>query len=165
MPALLDQAFARELPEPQFDFPAGGIDAFAKHPDLMAYLHWRTEPVTSLTRLCAASDVPTLLIDYEGSWWGGVDPAAIAPLVDGFLYCAYRTRPGRIAPLLSEARRLLGPDKTLIAGFLLFHPEVASREDLKARVAEAAPLVDGVNFYNLGTVPPARLDWIRTALT
>ena len=164
----LDAAFARELPEPQFpDFPARGIAAFAGFPPVHAYLAWRSEPVTSLLaeiRAVMPGGVQLLLIDFEGSWWGGIDAAAVAPHVDGFLHCAYVTKVDRIAAVMMQARALLGPAKTLIAGFQLFHPNVADRADLAARVGAAAPLVDGFNFYNLGLVPPKRLDWIRTAV-
>ncbi|SLN52520.1 hypothetical protein [Roseisalinus antarcticus] len=105
-----------------------------------------------------------LLIDAEGSWTGGVDTAAAARICDGILSCAYVTAQDRIAPLMAETRALLGPDKTLIAGFLLSHPQVADAADLADRVAAAAPHVDGLNFYNLGLVPPARLRWISKAL-
>lgn len=166
--ALLDAAFARELPETQFlDFPALGLEAFAKLPALYAYLLWRSEPVTSLLaeiKAVVPSDVRLLLIDFEGSWWGGVDVAAIAPHLDGLLHCAYFTPVDRIPALLAGARSVLGPTKTLIAGFQLFHPNVKDRADLEARVAAAGPSVDGYNFYNLGLVPPKRLDWIRTAV-
>ena len=165
---LLDAAFARELPEAQFPgFPTEGIAAFAQIPAVHAYLSWRTEPVTSLIAEIT-SGVPTgvrvLLVDFEGSWWGGVDLAAIAPHVDGLLYCAYFTAVGRIADLMMEARQRIGPHKTLIAGFQLFHPNLKDRNDLATRVGAATPWVDGFNFYNLGLVPPKRLDWIRTSV-
>ncbi len=165
---LLDAAFARELPEPQFpDFPERGIDAFDSLPDLHAYLRWRTEPVTSLIaeiRAAAHPETAVLLIDAEGSWGGGVDTAAAAAECDGLLYCVYFTPAEQVGAVLAQARDAIGPDKTLIAGFQLFHPEVAGAGDLRARVAAAEPFVDGVNFYNLGLVPPARLDWIGAAL-
>ena len=165
---LLDAAFARELPRAQFpDFPALGIAAFAKIPALHDFLRWRSEPVTSLmaeVKAVVPPDVRLLLIDYEGSWWGGVDVTAIAPHVDGLLHCAYFTPVGRIAGLMAEARRVIGPQKTLIAGFRLFHPNVADGADLEARVTAAKAYADGFNFYTLGMVPPKRLDWIRTAV-
>ena len=165
---LLDAAFARELPQAQFpDFPEDGITAFARLPVLYDYLSWRSEPVTSLIaeiKAVVPAGVRLLLIDFEGSWWGGVDVAAVAPHVDGLLYCAYFTAVDRIADLMTEARHRIGPEKTLIAGFQLFHPNVKDRDDLAARVSAAAPWADGFNFYNLGLVPPKRLDWIRTAV-
>jgi hypothetical protein len=166
---LLDASFARELPQAQLpDFPGLGIAAFAGLPAIHEYLVWRAEPVTSLVaeiKAVVPSGVRLLLIDFEGSWWGGVDVAAVAPHLDGILHCAYFTPTDRIAGLMAVARQVLGPDKTLVAGYQLFHPNVKDRADLAARVAAAAPWVDGYNFYNLGLVPPKRLDWIRTAVT
>jgi hypothetical protein len=65
---------------------------------------------------------------------------------------------------MSEARQRIGPQKTLIAGFQLFYPNLKDRNDLAARVGAASPWADGFNFYNLGLVPAKRLDWIRTSL-
>jgi hypothetical protein len=164
---LLQAALARELPAAQFpDFPARGLAAFEGLDDLAAYLRWRREPVTSLVAEIAAG-VPAatqlLLIDFEGSWMGGVDLAACAPHLGGALYCAYVQPPERIPALLAPVRAALG-DKALIAGFQLFHPNVRDAADLAARVAAARPTVQGFNFYNLGLVPPARLAWISRAL-
>ena len=165
---LLDAAFARELPVAQVPgFPAQGITAFVAYEALYAYLRWRCEPVTALIaeiRTATHRATRLLLIDAEGSWAGGIDLPALVPHIDGILHCAYVTPPDRIAGLMEKTRALLGPDKTLIAGFQLFHPTVADAADLAQRVAQTALYVDGCNFYNLGLVPPARLQWIRTAL-
>lgn len=163
---LLDRAFAREVPCAQFpDFPARGLAAFDALPDLAAFLRWRTEPVTSLlAELRAACPVPLWLIDHPAAWWGGVDRPALLPHVDGLVFCAYRTPAPEVGPLFAALRAEIGPAKGLVAGFWLFHPQVADRADLAARVAAARPHVSGTSFYNLGLVPPARLDWIRTAL-
>jgi hypothetical protein len=166
--AMLDAAFARELPEAQVPgFPKEGIDAFRDWPDLHGFLAWRQEPVTSLVaeiKAAAHPDTRILLIDFEGGWWGGVDPAACAAVCDGILHCAYFTPVDRLGPLMAETRAMLAPGQTLIAGFQLFHPEVKDAADLAARVAAVAPHVDGLNFYNLGLVPPPRLGWIGRAL-
>jgi hypothetical protein len=164
---LLDAAFARELPEPQIpEFPDRGIDAFHDWPEISAYLHWRCEPVASLIAAIRAAthpDTRVLLIDFEGSWRGGVHLPDVAPHCDGVLHCAYVTPVERIPSLMAETRGALGPDKTLIAGFQLFHPEVRDAEDLARRSAAAARHVDGLNYYNLGLVPAARLRWIGRA--
>ena len=166
---LLDAAFARALPQAQFsDFPAQGIMAFARIPAIHAYLQWRSEPVTSLIaeiKSVTHPDTTLLLIDAEGTWTGGIDLPAIMPHIDGILHCAYFTPPDRINALMAQTRAALGPDKQLIAGFQLFHPNVADSADLQNRVAQTTPHVDGLNFYNLGLVPPARLHWIRDALS
>ena len=166
--ALLDAAFARALPEAQFPvFPAAGLSAFDDEPDLAAYLGWRSTPVTSLIaeiKAAAHPDSRILLIDGEGSWQGGIHLSDAAAACDGILHCAYFTVPDHIAPALAEARAALGRHKTLIAGFQLFHPEVRDAADLAARTREALREADGLNYYNLGLVPAARLDWIAAAL-
>lgn len=165
---LLDASFSRDLPDAVFSgFPGNGLRAFSDHRDLSLYLRWRPEPVTSLIheiRQAAHADTRVLLIDFEGSWWSGVDLPAIAPHCDGVVHCAYTTAVDRIGPALSSARDTLGPQKTIIAGFQMFHPEVSGRDDLRQRVRAAAPHADGINFYNLGLVPAARLGWIGHAL-
>ncbi len=166
---LLGAAFARELPVAAFpEFPAKGAAAFADLHDLETYLTWRIEPVTSLIREIRQAAHPqtrVLLIDAEGSWWGGVDLPSIAPHCDGVVHCAYFTPTEAIGPALQDARRILGDGKTLVAGFQLFHPEVADRDDLRDRTHAAQVFADGVNYYNFGLVPDARLDWIGHALS
>lgn len=166
--SILTDAFARELPESRFpDFPTRGIAAFDAIPALAAFLRWRAEPVTSLIaeiRAAVPARTQLLLIGYDGADLAGIDVAACAPHLSGVLYCGYFAAPERLGRLLAETRRAQGPDKSLIAGFQLFHPNVRGPDDLRARVAAARPHVDGWNFYNLGLVPPARLGWISRAL-
>jgi hypothetical protein len=166
--AILDAAFAAELPQAPFpDFATAGTAAFAAEPALAAFLRWRPTRVADLlARLRAVTPRATrlVLIDFDGSWAGGVDPALVAPHLDGLLYCAYFAPPERIPALLGPLRALLGPGKDLIAGFQLFHPNVRDAGDLAARVRAASAHADGFNFYNLGLVPPARLGWISGAL-
>ncbi len=166
---LLLAAFERALPEPQFpDFPARGIAAFDDLTELAAFLRWRSEPVTSLVaeaREAAPPGTEVLVIDFAGSWRGGVDPAACARACDGLLYCAYTTPAAEVAAQIGAMRAVIGPDKRLIAGFQMFHPEVSGPEDQAARAAGAAMGgADALNFYNLGLVPPARLAWARRAV-
>ena len=162
---LLDAAFARELPERQFpDFPARALNAFRGYPALMDYLAWRSTPVTSLIAEAKAAcheGTALLLIDAVGSWAGGIDLSAVIPHLDGILHCAYFTPPEDIASLMASTRSALGRDKTLIAGFQLFHPQVKDAADLQRRVAATMGHVDGLNFYNLGLVPHQRVTWIR----
>ena len=166
---LLDAAFARELPQARFpDFPATGSAAFRAHPALHAYLTWRSTPVTTLIaalREVVPNATQLMLIDAEGTWASGIDLARIVPHLDGVVLCAYHTPQSRIAPLFSSTSALLGPAKTLIAGFQLFHPATRDRADLAARLAATRPQASGASFYGLGLVPPARLDWVRTAIT
>ena len=162
----LGAAFDRALPEPQQPgFPSEGLAAWDDTP-LAAFLAWRTEPVTSLIARCrevAHAETQALLIDVDDAWMGGVDRAAAAAACDGVLLCAYTVPAEEVATVLSHARAEIG-DRTLVAGFQLFHPEVAGPADYAARLAAALPLVDGTNHYNLGLVPRARLGWLRSAL-
>ncbi len=166
--ALLDAAFARELPQAQFsDLASVGIAAFAHLPALHAYLLWRSTPVTSLIadlRRVIPKPTELMLIDAEGTAATGIDLSALVPHLDGIVHCAYHTSLSRIGPLFRQTRALLGPSKSLIAGFQLFHPATRDRADLARRLAATRPHADGGNFYCLGLVPSARLDWIRTAL-
>lgn len=166
--SLLDAAFDRTLPQRSFpDFPARGLAAFDAEPALAAFLRWRPHAVTSFLAQVAAG-VPKAtelaVIDYDGSWSGGLDIAALAPHLGGVLYCAYFAPPERIGALLAPVKAALGPGKQLTAGFQLFHPNLADAADLAARVAAARGHADGLNFYNLGLVPQARLAWMHDAL-
>jgi hypothetical protein len=161
----LEAAFAAELPPPPD--PAFGPGWAAASPALAAFLDWRKGQVAGLLAEVRAAVPPVtelVLIDFPGSWVGGVDLTRCARHVDGVLFCGYVAAPAALPGLLAPVRDVIG-DKTLIAGFQLFHPNVRDRQDLAARVAAAAPSVDGFNFYNLGLVPPARLRWIAQALS
>jgi hypothetical protein len=166
--SLLDAAFARALPQRSFpDFPAMELAAFDAEPALAAFLRWRPQAVTGLVAQVAAGvPKPTELavIDYDGSWTGGLDIVALGPHLGGVLYCAYFAPPARMGELLAPVKAALGPGKQLTAGFQLFHPNLADAADLAARVAAARIHADGLNFYNLGLVPPARLAWMHNAL-
>ena len=161
---LLDQSFEREIPKTQFpDFPATKLNAFSDHPDLFDYLIWRSEPIVSLIRdirAAAHPDSRILLIDDINSWWRGVDLGATATCCDGIVYCTYTTSQDQILPNLENVRRVIGPKKTLIAGFQLFYPEVSDRANFAARTDAALQVADGCNYYNFGLVPNARLSWL-----
>jgi hypothetical protein len=73
--------------------------------------------------------------------------------------------PGEVTDLVAAGRRALGRDKFLAAGFRVFYPEIRSAEDLKARaIAAISAGADGINFYNYGLIPAARLDWVKAAV-
>lgn len=155
----------RAVPERQFaDFPDAGIDAFRAHPELHAFLAWRTEPVTSLIgEIKAAADPSTriVLIDLKDAWLGGVDLDAVGKLCDGAILCCYNMTPEAVGDVIRIGRAILGPEKFLGLGLRVFYPEVDGPEILTARVKNAVEAgVNGVNFYNYGLIPAKRLDWV-----
>ena len=159
----------RAVPERQFpDFPDAGIDAFRDHPDLHAFLSWRSEPVTSLIgEIKAAADPATriVLIDLKDGWLGGVDLAAVGRLCDGAILCCYDMAPEAVGDVIRTGRALLGPDRFLGLGLRIFYPEVDGPDILAARTKSAVDAgADGVNFYNYGLIPAKRLDWVREAV-
>jgi len=159
----------RAVPERQFpDFPDAGIDAFRDHPDLHAFLSWRSEPVTSLIgEIKAAADPVTriVLIDLKDGWLGGVDLAAAGRLCDGAILCCYDMTPEAVGEVIRTGRKLLGSDKFLGLGLRVFYPEVDGPDILAARTKSAVDAgADGVNFYNYGLIPAKRLDWVREAV-
>ncbi|MBY5623933.1 hypothetical protein [Rhizobium leguminosarum] len=159
----------RTVPERQFpDFPAAGIDAFCDHPDLHAYLTWRSEPVTSLIgEIKAAADPATqiVLIDLKDGWLGGVDLAAVGKLCDGAILCCYDMEPDGVADVIRKGRAAIGPGRFLGVGLRVFYPEVSGPAVLAARAKAAVDAgADGVNFYNYGLIPAKRLDWVKAAV-
>lgn len=155
----------RAVPERRFpDFPAGGLDTFAPWPQLHAYLLWRFEPVTSLVaelREVADPATKVVIIDLKEGWLGGCDLAALGKVCDGAILCAYEMSGDDVAGLVEAGRAALGPEKFLGIGYRLFYPEMAGPDILAAKVRPAmAPGADGLNFYNYGLIPAARLDWI-----
>ncbi len=159
----------RAVPERQFpEFPDAGIDAFRDHPDLHAFLSWRSEPVTSLIgEIKAAADPATriVLIDLKDGWLGGVDLAAVGRLCDGAILCCYDMTPEAVGDVIRTGRALLGPDRFLGLGLRVFYPEVDGPDILAARTKSAVDAgADGVNFYNYGLIPAKRLDWVREAV-
>lgn len=160
----------RAVPARRFpDFPAGGLDVFRPWPELYAYLVWRFEPVTSLVaelREVAHPATKILIIDLKDGWLGGCDLSALGKVCDGAILCAYDMQADDVASLMKAGRAALGAGKFLGTGYRLFYPEMAGPEVLAAKLKPARiPDVDGINFYNYGLVPAARLDWVKTALS
>ncbi|MCB8876840.1 hypothetical protein [Acidisoma silvae] len=164
----LSESFGRAVPTPRLPrLLTEGLAAFAPWPALHAYLLWRSVPVMSLIadiRARAHPDSAIHVIDLAAGWLGGVDQAGLRDVCDGLILCAYDIGPDEITRQTSEARRALGPDRYLGTGLRVFYPEVAGPDMLAERVdAAIRGGASGVNFYNYGLIPAARLDWIRAA--
>lgn len=158
----------RALPAPRWpDFARRGIDIFDDHPEVASYVAWRFEPVTSLAAEIRAAANPASrihVLDIDDGWRSGCDLPGLAAATDGATLCVYARPPEAVADGVGRARAAVPAGRTLRAGLRLFHPEVASAEDVAARaVAAVRAGAEGLNFYNYGLVPAARLDWVRAA--
>ncbi|TGV06144.1 hypothetical protein EN816_35775, partial [Mesorhizobium sp. M8A.F.Ca.ET.173.01.1.1] len=81
------------------------------------------------------------------------------------ILCAYDMQADDVASLMATGRSVLGSGKFLGTGYRLFYPEMSGPQVLASKVKPAlTPDVDGINFYNYGLVPAARLDWVKAAL-
>jgi len=165
----VEEAMTRPVPRARWpDLLARGVDAFVGHPDVYEYLLWRSEPVTSLLREMRDRTDPVTklyLIDLRDGWLGGSDLAAAARVCDGVILCAYDMAPDGVATLMREGRRIVGSDRFLGTGFRLFTPEMGGPEAIVDQTAAAlGERCDGINYYNYGLVPKARLGWVGQAL-
>jgi hypothetical protein len=159
----------RAVPSPRFlNFPRTGPETFRAHLEVHEFVMWRFEPVTSLMREIRSAAAPATkiyLIDLKDGWLGGCDLSAATHGCDGAIICGYDMLPAQVGALLSESAGAIEAGKFLGTGFRLFYPEMTGPADLVAR-AEAAVKAgaQGINFYNYGLVPGARLDWMRQAI-
>ncbi len=149
------------------DFAKRGPDLFAATPEVEAYVRWRFEPVTSLAaEIRAAADPASQIhvLDIDDGWLSGCDLAAQAAVTDGITLCVYARPPEAVAAGVAKARAAMPVGKSLRAGLRVFWPEVASAGDVAARATAAIQAgATGINFYNYGLIPAARLDWVGAA--
>ena len=162
----IEATCARALPEPRWpDFVPQGPAVFAGHPEVLAYVRWRFEPVTSLVaelREAAHPATRVHVLDIGDGWLCGSDLAALAHAADGVVFCAYDRHPSAVEDDLLAARATIGRARFLGTGFRVFWPEMRGPHDFVTRAhAALAADVDEINFYNYGLIPAARLDWVR----
>ncbi|MGI3900678.1 MAG: hypothetical protein ACRYGP_10205 [Janthinobacterium lividum] len=158
-----------EMPAPRWpDFPGCGLDVFQPWPEVFAYASWRFEPVTSLIAAIRERTAPATrvhLIDLKDGWLGGCDLGQAAAACDGVVLCAYDMDEAGVSRLVRDGRVTIGPDKHLSVGFRVLFPEMSGQAAFVARVRAAAnDGVQGLQFYNYGLIPRARLDWIARAM-
>jgi len=158
----------RPLPAPRWpDFATRGADVFAPAPEVEAYVRWRFEPVTSLAAEIRDRADPasrTHVLDIDDGWLSGCNLGDLAGATDGVTLCVYARGPDAVATSIARARAVMPPGRTLRAGLRVFYPEVASAADVADRTQAAIGAgATGINFYNYGLIPAARLDWVRAA--
>jgi hypothetical protein len=166
--AWIVEACDRAVPAPRWpDFSSRGPDLFAAAPEVESYVRWRFEPVTSLAAdIRAAADPASQIhvLDIDDGWLSGCDLAAQAAATDGITLCVYDRPPEAVAAGVAKAHAAMPAGKSLRAGLKLYWPEVTSAEDVAARAKAAVTSgATGINFYNYGLIPAARLDWVGAA--
>ena len=167
---LLEAVFEREVPAPHPGFVERGIEGFADHPALRAFLAWRFTPVTDLCLALRTAASPSTQIYFlslvtRRAWLQGIDIEAIGRVCDGLVVCAHDSAPPQVHQDIAEASRRIAGGKHLSAGFRLFYPETRGPEDLSAKVREATRAgAKGLNFCNFGLIPRGRLSWIRASV-
>jgi hypothetical protein len=113
--------------------------------------------------MAAHRDSQVHVIDDLAPTITGHDTAA-ARACDGAMVCVYDRDAPAVAATIAAARKSVGADRQLGGGFRMFVPEIGGAADLVARVEAAVGAgADGINFYNYGLIPAARLDWIGAA--
>jgi hypothetical protein len=148
------------------DFAARGSAVFAAHPEVEAYLRWRSAPVTSLVAAIRDAADPHTRIDViDDGWRSGCDLAAMQRFADGVVFCAYDRAPAAVEMETAALRGVLDPQVKLGVGLRLFHPEMQSANDVVSRTQAALRAgATEIDYYNYGLIPAARLDWIRAAI-
>jgi hypothetical protein len=161
------EACERAAPAPLWpDFAARGPAVFAAHPEVEAYVRWRSAPVTSLVAAIRDAAHPDTRIDViDDGWRGGFDLAALERVADGVVFCAYDRDPGSVETETAALRAALDARVKLGVGLRLFHPEMQSADDVVGRTQAALRAgATEIDYYNYGLIPAVRLDWIRAAI-
>ncbi|SMP23859.1 hypothetical protein SAMN06265373_104448 [Shimia sagamensis] len=149
------------------DFPERGLDAFEFDAELRAYLDLRFDHVKAVLAQAKEACAPSselMLIDGQAGWLGGCDHKAAAELGLKVMLCAYDMGDEAALGLASYASALpqnAGGQVGLRLGYPEFDGAAAFAERIKLLRDNGAT---GVNLYNYGLVPKARLDWVRGCL-
>lgn len=140
---------------------------------VLGYVLQRCETVTSLVARIAASvreegstlvfldpagaakgyadGTPTGLPAATDAWLAGVDPAAVAAVVDGYAVLAYASSPERVDLDVRAYRDVVGPDLPLRATLRPMPPDTTSAAQLTERtVAARRAGASAVDFYAYG---------------
>lgn len=170
--ARIETYLASEVDYPDDMAAAFWLADIVTNADLAAFLRFRCETVTALVaeiRDAVRADahisiVPSVARPTSGAWYEGSDLAALAGAADGITACFYEQGPDRVAADLHDVRGRL-PDGASLGGILRpGHPDLDSRDKVKASVAIlAAAGLDDIGFYNYGHVRAPALDWIGDA--
>ncbi len=166
--AMIDQMCAADTPQRLCpDFPDKGLDAFDFDAELRSYLELRfihVNAVLGQAKSTCATSTELMLIDGQAGWLGGVDHVAAAEIGLKIMLCAYDMGANAAQELAAYAMSL-PKDAGGQVGLRLGYPEFSGQEAFGERVSLLRQKgMTGLNLYNFGLVPKARLDWVRGAL-
>ncbi|MCS6817735.1 MAG: hypothetical protein N0A16_12810 [Blastocatellia bacterium] len=157
------------------DDVAALLDFLLAHVELQTYLKRRNERVTSLlVELAALTRRKGVELSCSGpvfarptalGWVEGLDLRAVGTIVDRFVVALYFEEEER---RMAEAAFIadLQLPCALGAALNLGHPYTRAVEEVERTIRYVANLgFTSVGFYNYGTLPIYRLQWIQRALT
>lgn len=153
----------------QDSFLQKGLASFRETPELLAYLEWRSEVITSLVEEVRSSVVRSKLyflslLTNRDSWLYGVNLANISNYCDGVVICSYDCSAEQAAQDIHFSRRDFNPAAKIITGMRAFHPEYANKDSFVQKVKSVLKeSQDGFIFYNYGLIPKNQLAWVREA--
>jgi len=142
--------------------------------DLVAFLRWRCDVVTSLVEAIRAAVlakvdvaiIPSVARPSGGAWYEGSDLAALAGAADGVEVCFYEHGADRVAADLLDVQRRIGNDGRIGAILRPGYPDLTERAMVAAAVATlAGGGIHDIGFYNYGHLRASALDWIAGAFS
>lgn len=154
---------------------------------LSRFVAARCDTVTSLVaevqQAIASSGVPITFVDHAGAMAHvmhglthdddvldasrrlGIDPAAVAAVVDELGVLGYRDTPERFAAVLAAYRTAIGPHARLSVAVRPLLPDCQHPDNLAAKLSIAVRAgVGAFEFYHYALMPLNRLTWIAQGL-
>lgn len=167
---LLEESLERAVPIDTLTFFDDGPEQFQEYPELYDFIRWRFEPVTSLVAEIREHtredvDVHFLSLGSTQAWTYGADLNAISAKCDGLVVTGYGLSPDQLhSTMASIVPGVVEAGKHFAVGLRLYYPECPNPHVLAKQVQGVRDLgATGVNFYNYGLIPRARLEWIGQA--
>lgn len=146
-----------------------GLAFFSETPEVLAFLRWRSNIITSLMQEVRGSGFRSelyflSLLTNRDSWLYGVNLADISNHCDGIVICSYDCSAEQAVQDIQLSRKEFNPQTKIITGMRAFYPEYASESSFVQKVKSVLDASrDGFIFYNYGLIPKRQLDWVRQA--
>jgi hypothetical protein len=153
--------------EPDRREPGGGVGKYlTKRKPLEAFITWRSGRVAALVgQLRTACSGGLMALRSGEPLMTGAGPRQVAAQCDGLIAQAYRADEDALERIAKQTAEETGSPGRVILGLDACPGFAKDAASLVRNVGRAAALgVAGVNFYNYGMIPPARLDWVKQAI-